>query len=153
VVDTAFQKTPGTEKEWPINMNTADLGGDMYFDLGWGQLEILECAKPLNFSRSRLVETNCVQNAEVWDRKNLAIAQLTLEVDANYSRFIGCDAMGPNRSMDCHCGGGNQSYRHNDRCPAGVGRLNLTNANGTGYGIWAHGKGREGPEPNLTDID
>ena len=61
---------------------------------GWGQLEILECAKPLNFSRSRLVETNCVQNAEVWDRKNLAIAQLTLEVDSNYSKFIGCDAMG-----------------------------------------------------------
>jgi hypothetical protein len=21
-----------------VNLNTADLGGDMYFDLGWGQL-------------------------------------------------------------------------------------------------------------------
>ena len=122
-------------------------------------MEVLECAKPLNFSRSRLVTTNCVQNAEVWDRKNLAIAQLTLEVDSNYSRFIGCDAMGPGHTMDCHCGGGhhgfprNESYRRNADCNPGVGLLNLTSANGTGYGIWAHGRGRPGPEPNLTDID
>ena len=125
VVDTSFQKRSGAEREWPVNMNTADLGGDMYFDLGWGQLEVLECKKPLNFSRSRLVKVNCQQNAEVWDRKKLAIAQLTLEVDGNFSKFIGCDAMGPNQSMDCHCGGGgNESYKHNARCAAGVGRRN-----------------------------
>jgi hypothetical protein len=23
-----------------VNLNTADIGGDMYFDLGWGQLEV-----------------------------------------------------------------------------------------------------------------
>jgi hypothetical protein len=80
VVDTKYQKRLGPEREWPINMNTADLGGDMYFDLGWGQLEVLECALPLNYSRSRLVKVNCVENAEVWDRSHLAIAQLTLEV-------------------------------------------------------------------------
>ena len=55
----------------------ADLGGDMYFDIGWGQLELLECARNasggLNYSKSRLVKVNCQhdQNAEVWDRKNL----------------------------------------------------------------------------------
>ena len=55
----------------------ADLGGDMYFDIGWGQLELLECARNasggLNYSKSRLVHYNCQhdQNAEVWDRKHL----------------------------------------------------------------------------------
>ena len=34
VVDTAFQKRSGHAREWPIDMNTADLHGDMYFDLG-----------------------------------------------------------------------------------------------------------------------
>ena len=57
VVDTTFQQPPGSpEREWPIDMNTADLGGDMYFDIGWGQLELLECARNssggLNFSKA-----------------------------------------------------------------------------------------------------
>ena len=53
------------------------------------------------------------------------ILEPRLEVDGNFSKFIGCDAMGPNQSMDCHCGGGgNESYKHNARCAAGVGRRN-----------------------------
>ena len=34
VVDTTFQKKNGAHHEWPTNMNTADLGGDMYFVSG-----------------------------------------------------------------------------------------------------------------------
>jgi hypothetical protein len=70
----------------------------------------LECARnasgALNYSKSRLVHVNCDhnQNAEVWDRGNLAISQLTIEVDSQrFGGFIGCDAQGPNATMDCHC--------------------------------------------------
>ena len=52
VVDTRYQRGTGLEREWPVDQNTADLGGDIYFDLGWGQIELLECKKPLNYSRS-----------------------------------------------------------------------------------------------------
>eukprot|EP01045_Picozoa_sp_COSAG04_P034571 COSAG04_NODE_7631_length_1094_cov_1.582915_1_plen_336_part_01 len=77
----------------PVNLNTGDLGGDMYFDLGWGQLEVLECAKPLNYSRSSLVAVNCEDDAEVFDRSELAITELVLEVDSSrFGFFIGCDA-------------------------------------------------------------
>jgi hypothetical protein len=40
-----------------------------------------------------------VLSPQVWDFKNLALAKLTLEVDTNYSSFIGCDAMGANDTM------------------------------------------------------
>ena len=139
VVDTRYQRGTGLEREWPVDQNTADLGGDIYFDLGWGQIELLECKRPLNFSRSRLVRVNCEQNAEAWDRSHLALSQLTLEIDSEaIGGFIGCDAMGANQTMDCHCSQGKD--HGNEFCPATVGQLNLTEPDGTPFGVWGHGK-------------
>lgn len=76
-----YLKNRGSHAADSLRFLQADLAGDMYFDIGWGQLEILECARNatggLNYSKSRLVKVNCQhdQNAEVWDRKNLGELQ------------------------------------------------------------------------------
>ena len=154
VVNTLFQQSlPAAEREWPVNMDTGDLGGDMYFDIGDSQMELLECARNssggLNYSASHLVKVNCEhdQNAEVWDRKHLALAELVIEVDRTAFRdgfgtgeFTSCDAQGRNHTMDCHCQNpANRSQTGNEFCDPFVGRFNLTNATGSPYGVWDHG--------------
>jgi len=117
------QATYGTA---PLNMDTADLNGDMYFDLR-GVSEPLECAHPTPSTAH-----DC-DNPEVTST-DLVITKLTLEVDdrfGNYGRCNVCvngtDHHGNNSCTEgaywCNCGGWNSK---DTQCSSAVGRQNLT---------------------------
>jgi len=105
---TVYHVNPTTFGHTPINMDTGDALGDLYFDLRSVDLPI-ECAKP------DANPTDC-QNQEVV-AKNLGITRLTLEVDSRfYGEYARCnicvngsDHHGHNNCTDgeyiCGCGG------------------------------------------------
>lgn len=71
----------------PRNMNTADLNGDIYFDLRSRGLP-LECGPWINESFwSRL---DC-SNPEVADISKLAVTRLVLEVDTRWAAYADCN--------------------------------------------------------------
>lgn len=105
---TVFHVNQATYGIAPINMDTADLLGDMYFDMRSKALPI-ECA-----SHSSASKRDC-DNAEVAS-DNLVITKLVLEVDNRFGQYGRCnvcvngtDNHGNNSCTDgiydCDCGG------------------------------------------------
>jgi hypothetical protein len=127
---TVFHINEGSFGAAPINMNTGDALGDMYFDLRSKALAI-ECA-----SNSSSAARDC-DNQEVNPPASdpLVITKLVITVLAPFSPYGRCnvcvngsDHHGNNSCADgvywCSCGGyGSASQK---TCAAGVGRENLT---------------------------
>ena len=83
----------------PIDMNTADINGDMYFDLRSRGLP-LECGPWINESFwSRL---DC-SNPEVADVSKLAITKLVLEVDTRFGDYADCNVDPDTGVYSCAC--------------------------------------------------
>lgn len=108
----------------PVNMDTGDALGDMYFDFRSVGLPI-ECRGPASKAR------DC-QNAEVTSA-DLVITELVLTVDGNYGPYGRCnvcvngtDHHGHDHCKDgtyvCGCG----DYGHLEPCGAPVGRENIS---------------------------
>ena len=76
---TVYHVFPSQFEGPPVNMNTADIYGDMYFDLR-GVSVPLECAHPTSSSAH-----DC-DNPEVID-PNLVIAEIVLEVDSRFGSY------------------------------------------------------------------
>eukprot|EP00038_Savillea_parva_P026030 m.50883 g.50883 ORF g.50883 m.50883 type:complete len:309 (+) comp7270_c1_seq1:80-1006(+) len=142
---TVFHVYPGNFGPAPVNMNTADLHGDMFFDLR-GVATPLECAHPTNESAH-----DC-DNPEVI-APNLVISQVQLEVAGNWSQYGRCnlcvngtDNHGNNSCTNgaywCDCGdfGGPP-----EQCAAQVGRQNLSAWLGRMGGCWSR-NGEPAPE-------
>eukprot|EP00038_Savillea_parva_P031299 m.84723 g.84723 ORF g.84723 m.84723 type:complete len:408 (-) comp9606_c0_seq1:490-1713(-) len=132
------KKTYGVE---PRNMNTANINGDIYFDLRTRGFP-LECGIWRNTSFwSRL---DCV-NTEVVDPSELAITKLILEVDTRFGLYADCNADPDTGAYTCFCEGvaANCSAMNN---PAG--QHECDNSDGcywTDGGCYSYGC------PNITD--
>jgi hypothetical protein len=124
---TVFHVNPDIYGVAPINMNTADVLGDMYFDMRSKALPI-ECA-----SNSSAAARDC-DNAEVV-ATDLVITKLVLEVDDRFGMYGRCnvcvngsDHHGNNSCTDgvydCSCAQGGSS--HSVPCGAAVGLENIT---------------------------
>ena len=85
---TIYHVNPRSYAPAPVNMNTADLNGDLYFDLR-GVYTPLECANPTPQSAH-----DC-DNIEV-TAPDLAVSKLVLEVDSRFSAYGRCNICGPN---------------------------------------------------------
>jgi hypothetical protein len=142
---TVFHINEGSFGAAPLNMNTGDALGDMYFDLRSKALAI-ECA-----SGSASAARDC-DNQEVNPPKSdpLVITKLVLHIKAPFSAYGRCnvcvngtDHHGNNSCTDgaywCSCGG--WSAGSSKQCEPGVGRENLT----THYAGRVCGKG----DPNF----
>lgn len=123
-----FHINEGSFGAAPLNMNTGDALGDMYFDLRSKALAI-ECA-----SGSPSAARDC-DNQEVNPPADdpLVVTKIILRVTAQYSAYGRCnvcvngtDHHGNNSCTDgaywCSCGYGRQG----SQCAPGVGRENLT---------------------------
>ena len=124
---TVYHINEGSFGAAPLNMNTGDALGDMYFDLR-SKATAIECANP-----SPSTERDC-DNQEVNPPASdpLVITKLVLHVSAQYSEYGRCnvcvngtDHHGNNSCTDgaywCSCG-----YGKSSDCAPGVGRENLT---------------------------
>jgi len=80
---TVYHINQATFGAAPVNMDTGDAKGDLYFDLRSVDLP-LECAHPSSSSAH-----DC-QNAEVVS-PNLVVTQLVLEVDQGFSQYGRCN--------------------------------------------------------------
>eukprot|EP00037_Helgoeca_nana_P017311 m.163931 g.163931 ORF g.163931 m.163931 type:complete len:310 (-) comp23933_c0_seq4:143-1072(-) len=123
---TVFHVNPEEYGVAPINMNTADALGDMYFDLRTKGLPI-ECA-----SGDPAAARDC-DNAEVANNSALVITKLIVEIDSrtgDYGRcnicVNGTDNHGNNSCTngvyDCTCGG----FGPPEPCGQAVGVENIT---------------------------
>lgn len=125
---TVFHINEGSFGAAPLNMNTGDALGDMYFDLRSKALAI-ECA-----SGSPSAARDC-DNQEVNPPAGdpLVVTKIVLRVTAPYSAYGRCnvcingtDNHGNNSCTDgaywCSCGYG----RSGSQCAPGLGRENLT---------------------------
>lgn len=119
---TLFHVNPATYSAEPVNMDTADAQGDIFFDLRSVVLP-LECAEDPT-------QHDCT-NAEVVS-PNLVITQIIVEADQRFSDYARCnvcvngtDGHGHNNCTDgayvCGCG-----ERTSEPCKPGVGMENLT---------------------------
>jgi hypothetical protein len=122
---TVYHVNPNAYGVAPYNMNTADVLGDMYFDMRSVGLPI-ECA-----SNSSKAASDC-DNAEVVG-SDLVITKLVLEIDSRVGAYGRCnvcvngsDHHGNNSCTDgvydCACGG----YVHSTPCGAAVGVKNIS---------------------------
>jgi hypothetical protein len=120
---TVFHVNEDTYGTAPINMDTGNARGDMYFDIRSMALPI-ECKDDPS-------STDC-DNAEVVS-KDLVITKLVLEIDTRFGDYGRCnvcingtDHHGNNSCVDgvywCSCG----SWSEPAQCPAAVGRSNIT---------------------------
>jgi len=119
---TIFHVNPISYSSAPVNMDTGDVLGDMYFDLRSVSLPV-ECAVP-----SPATEHDC-DNVEVV-ADDLVITKVVLTVDGNYGEYGRCnicvngtDHHGNNSCVDgvywCQCGDyGSQTHQ----CNGQVGR-------------------------------
>lgn len=84
----------------PRNMNTADVNGDIYFDLRTKALP-LECGpwKDMSFW-SRI---DCVNGEVNVDPKLLAVTKLVLEVDTRYGDYADCNLNTDTGDYECDC--------------------------------------------------
>eukprot|EP00729_Bicosta_minor_P001393 gene1393-9813_t len=109
----------------PVNMNTADINGDIYFDLRTRGLP-LECGPWINQSFwSRL---DCVNSEVNVDPSTLAITKIILEVDTRYCVPDNCTALTPVSKKDpdkCNFANGCSWDSGDDRCEI-YGCLNIT---------------------------
>ena len=71
----------------PRNMNTADINGDMYFDLRSRGLP-LECGPWRNTSFWSQLDCD---NPEVADTSKLAVTKLVIEVDTRWGDYADCN--------------------------------------------------------------
>ena len=121
---TVFHVNPSIYGVAPVNMNTADVLGDMYFDMRSKALPI-ECA-----TNSSAAQRDC-DNAEV-AATDLVITKLVLEIDSRVGAYGRCnicvngsDHHGNNSCTDgvydCDCG----SYKPQP-CGKAVGAENIT---------------------------
>lgn len=129
-----FHINPASYGAAPIDMNTGDVLGDMYFDLRSKALSI-ECADAKNYQRN----AHTCANAEVAS-PDLVITGLELAVQRPYGPYGRCnicvngtDHHGNNSCVDgvydCTCSGfeSQHSPQHGPQhCGAAVGRWNLT---------------------------
>jgi len=84
----------------PRNMNTADVDGDLYFDLRSRGLP-LECGVWRN--RSFWSRLDCV-NAEVAvDPSKLAVTKFILEVDTRFGQYADCNIDSESGNYSCDC--------------------------------------------------
>jgi hypothetical protein len=123
---TVYHVNQNTYGAAPVNMNTGDARGDLYFDLRSVDLPI-ECAHPTSSNAH-----DC-KNAEVIST-NLVITKLVLEVDTSkygdYGRCNVCvngtDGHGDNNctdgTYDCQCGDMHSSVP----CGSAVGKSDLS---------------------------
>ncbi len=122
---TVFHVNPVTYGAAPINMDTADELGDMYFDMR-GVMTPIECAQ-----NSSATAHDCDNGEVVSD--DLVITKLRLEVDSRWGDYARCnicingsDHHGHDNCTDgeyiCGCG----SFYQPGPCTPPVGRWNLT---------------------------
>ena len=75
----------------PANMNSGDVRGEMYWDLGWKQ-EAIECAN--RSAAPHLFASDCLRNGnnflESQNTSNLVITQVELETDGHFNGFASC---------------------------------------------------------------
>ncbi len=83
---TVFHVNPASYGPVPINMNTGDAAGDLFFWIKSVQTP-LECAK--NSSQAHMAGFDC-RNAEVTS-PDLSITKLVLEVDSRYTSYSMCN--------------------------------------------------------------
>eukprot|EP00040_Diaphanoeca_grandis_P002667 m.22384 g.22384 ORF g.22384 m.22384 type:complete len:380 (-) comp13802_c0_seq1:201-1340(-) len=82
----------------PFNMNTADLHGDMYFDMRSRGLA-LECG--IWYNHSFWSKLDC-SDAEVdANPRSLAVSKIVLEVDARYAGYQDCNVAAGDYTCDC----------------------------------------------------
>jgi hypothetical protein len=82
----------------PINMNTADLRGDMYFDMRTKGLA-LECG--IWYNHSFWSHLDCDNDEVATPVADLAITKLILEVDSRYGTYADCNV--DNGMYECSC--------------------------------------------------
>eukprot|EP00658_Telonema_sp_P-2_P048187 TRINITY_DN3666_c0_g2_i3.p1 TRINITY_DN3666_c0_g2~~TRINITY_DN3666_c0_g2_i3.p1 ORF type:complete len:185 (-),score=41.19 TRINITY_DN3666_c0_g2_i3:674-1228(-) len=123
---TVYHVNQATYGAAPVNMDTGDALGDMYFDFRSVDLP-MECAKP-----SPSTQHDC-ENAEVTS-DNLVITKLVLTVDNRFGEYGRCnvcvngtDHHGHNNCTDgqylCSCG---ERGKPLEECGAAVGQENVT---------------------------
>jgi hypothetical protein len=96
---TLYHVNPRNYSLAPVDMNTADLNGDMYFDLRTVGLP-LECGPWRN--RSFWSHLDC-DNPEVDNVSTLAITKLTLEVDSRWGDYADCNLDPDTGAYNCAC--------------------------------------------------
>ena len=96
---TLFHVNERNYSALPLNMNTADINGDMYFDLRSRGLP-LECGKWRNTSFWSSLDCN---DPEVSDVKSLAITKLVLEVDTRWGDYADCNIDPETGVYSCEC--------------------------------------------------
>jgi len=116
----------------PRNMNTADINGDIYFDLRTKGLP-LECGALINTSFWSQLDCD---NPEVANASQLAITKLILEVDTNWGDYADCNVDPGTGVYTCAC-----ENVPNDDCGAltSAGAKTCGDTNGCD---WDHGDGR-----------
>eukprot|EP00930_Biecheleria_cincta_P041208 TRINITY_DN28216_c0_g1_i1.p1 TRINITY_DN28216_c0_g1~~TRINITY_DN28216_c0_g1_i1.p1 ORF type:complete len:318 (+),score=26.51 TRINITY_DN28216_c0_g1_i1:34-987(+) len=128
---TLFHVNPLKYSPEPVNMNTGDALGDMYFDLRSVGIP-LECAHP-----SASTAHDC-SNAEVTG-SDLVITKLVIEADQRWGGYARCNICinGTDHHADnnctndkyvCACG---DDFKHPERCNASVGRSNISQRYGS----------------------
>jgi len=133
---TLYHVNPLHEGVVPINMDTADIRGDAFFDLRSKVLPI-ECSNTA--ANSTQHKSDCT-NGEVID-DDLVITMLTLHVkDENFSEYGRCNICGDNGTdpfshLPCDpgeyiCSCGNYGHPRNCNDDPGVGAENITEAFG-----------------------
>jgi len=143
---TVFHVNPAKYGAVPLNMDTGDSYGDMFFDLHNAIAEPLEC--PLGASSGH----GC-DNPEV-DDKNLAVNKLVLEMDYRFSGYAKCnigvngtDGHGNVCADDtycCYCSAGGTAGRAAIPCNATVGRENVRDYFGRSSSSSHGGRCKEG---------
>ena len=84
----------------PRNMNTADVDGDLYFDLRSRGLP-LECGPWRN--RSFWSRLDCVNDEVAVDPSRLAVTKLVLEVDTRWGVYADCNIDPTTGAYSCSC--------------------------------------------------
>jgi hypothetical protein len=83
----------------PVNMNTADLRGDMYFDMRTKGLA-LECG--IWYNHSFWSHLDCDNDEVATPVEDLAITKLILEVDSRSGSYADCNVENGVYSCSCH---------------------------------------------------
>merc|ERR1719221_1629288 len=89
---TVYHVNPHQYGAIPIDMDTGDAGGDMFFDLFQVMIQPLECAnKSANTSKSHHHHHGHTCTNQEAIAPNLMVNKLTLEVDSRYSGYAKCN--------------------------------------------------------------
>jgi len=96
---TIYHVNEKSEPASPVNMNTADINGDMYFALRTVGLP-LECGPWVNQSFWPALDCS---NPEVANTSNLAVTKLVLEVDTRFDDYADCNIDPVSGQYQCSC--------------------------------------------------